>query len=229
MSKIEEDSLELISRANNYNKWVFAKMKPYLESPVLEVGSGIGTITDYIIKGHNIFATDISNKYVKILKNKFFKKKNFLGSSRLDLTKKLKLKKFRTVVCTNVLHHIEDDDLAIRNINNYLQKGGMAFIQEPAHQALFGSLDIAQDHFHRYSKKELVSKFENNGFKIKYSAYSNMFGALGWFFNSRIISSRSIDNKYIVIINKLFPLINIIENFVPLPFGLSIFLVAEKK
>src|SRR3989344_2039958 len=133
MSKIEELSLELISKANNYNKWVYENMKPYLKSPVLEVGSGIGTITSYIAKNNKVIATDVSKKYVSFLKKRFVKRKNLLETKQLDLTSYRKLGKFKTVVCTNVLHHIKDDDTAIKNIHKYLEKGGLVLVQEPAH------------------------------------------------------------------------------------------------
>ncbi|KKQ18182.1 MAG: Methyltransferase type 12 [Berkelbacteria bacterium GW2011_GWA1_36_9] len=229
MSKIEELSLELISKANNYNKWVYENMKPYLKSPVLEVGSGIGTITSYIAKNNKVIATDVSKKYVSFLKKRFVKRKNFLGAKQLDLTKVYKIGKFKTVVCTNVLHHVKDDEAAIGNIHKYLEKEGLVFVQEPAHMLLFGSLDKAQNHFRRYSKETLAKKFRKKDFKIKKVFYGNSMGALGWFLNSRILNKKEINPDSITFIDKIFPFTSSIEKIIPLPLGLSVFLIAEKR
>ena len=48
-----------------------------------------------------------------------------------------------SVVCLNVLEHVEDDMQGLRNIHSVLQPGGRAIILVPHGQEIFGTLDVA--------------------------------------------------------------------------------------
>ena len=225
---IEKESLRLISNAKHYNKWVYSLINPYLKSPVLEVGSGIGTITNLILKKFQVLASEYDQDYLKFLKKKYSSNKNFKGAVFIDLTKFTKIGKFDTVVCTNVLHHVKDDKLAINNINKYLKKGGHLILQEPAHQFLFGSLDIAQNHYRRYELKNLSRKLSQHGFKVEKSFYFNFLGFLGWLINSILLRRSTISNSQMLIIDKLIKTTSKVEDQIHLPFGLSVFVIARK-
>jgi len=229
MSEIEKESLSLIGNADKYNLWIFKEMKPFLKSPVLEVGCGIGTITELILKNYQVTSTDLDKKYIESLKKKFKNRKYFKGAYVLNLSQPLKVrKKFNTIVCTNVLHHIKSDNKAIINIFNLLNDGGILFIQEPAHKSLFGTLDNFQNHYRRYQKNELTKKLEILGFMILKANYFNKLGAVGWFINSKLLNRKEMPKNQLSIFNKLVPMINILDKLIPKIFGLSVIIVASK-
>ena len=60
-----------------------------------------------------------------------------------------------SVICLNVLEHVEDDMLGLRNIHSVLKPGGRAIMLVPHGQEIFGTLDVALGHFRRYSHAEL--------------------------------------------------------------------------
>ena len=62
-----------------------------------------------------------------------------------------------TVICMNVLEHIEDDVAALRALGAVLRPGGRLILQVPNYPRLFGSLDRSYGHFRRYSKGSLLA------------------------------------------------------------------------
>ena len=62
------------------------------------------------------------------------------------------------LVMLNVLEHIEDDVLALRNAYKLLKPGGSLVIEVPAYQYLYDSYDAQLHHFRRYTSSALASK-----------------------------------------------------------------------
>ena len=60
-----------LSRAERYNRWMFEQLAPWLGQRVLEIGSGIGSFTRYLVGRELIVATDLNPRYLRILRNTF--------------------------------------------------------------------------------------------------------------------------------------------------------------
>ena len=99
---------------------------------VLDLGCGNGLVAGQIMEaGASYMGTDISEKLIKIAKNKFkveIKKAKFIVA---DATKKLPLKNnyFDRIFCFAVLHHIPSDDLRVKllsEVKRVLKKNGEA-------------------------------------------------------------------------------------------------------
>jgi SAM-dependent methyltransferase len=197
---------------------------------VLEIGSGIGNITKFLLDRDLVIATDVEPKYLTLLKNSFGKYKKFIVE-RLYIPG-AEIERYRSyhidsVICFNVLEHIEQDETALRNIFDLLEPGGRFLLLVPSHPWLYGSLDQHLGHRRRYGKKELKSKLETAGFKVIFLKYFNRIGILGWFLNSRIMRRKRLPSSQLRIYNLLVPIFKL-ERFFPLPFGTSLLAVAEK-
>ena len=132
-----------------------------------------------------------------------------------------------SVICFNVLEHIEQDETALRNIFDLLEPGGRFLLLVPSHPWLYGSLDQHLRHHRRYRKKELKNKLEAQGFRVIYLKYFNRIGIFGWFLNGKILRRKELPSFQLAIYNLLVPLLKL-EKFFPLPFGTSLLAVAEK-
>ena len=64
----------------------------------------------------------------------------------------------------NVLEHIRNDDLALKNSKELLKKNGKIFIEVPANQFLYDNYDKQLMHFRRYEMSSLLMKLEKNGY-----------------------------------------------------------------
>jgi len=223
-------TLQKMKKLHRYNQWIFLKFRPFLGSRVLEVGSGVGNITKFLLDRELIIATDVEPKYLALLKNTFGKYKKFMIEP-LNLSG-TELERYRSylidsVICFNVLEHIEQDEKPLKNIFNLLEPRGRLLLLVPSHPWLYGSLDQHLGHHRRYGKKELKNKLETLGFKVIFLKYFNRIGILGWFLNSKILRRKRLPSFQLRIYNLLVPLLKL-EKFFPLPFGTSLLAVAEK-
>ncbi len=141
------------------------------------------------------------------------------------------------ILASDILEHLDEDTVGIREIYRTLKREGKVLFTVPAFRSLWGVQDIVGMHRRRYSKKELVRKIEGEGFKILRSSYFNFFLFFPILIGRRIIYLLGLRIKSENEIN--FPLINFflkmvfsIEphylKFFSFPFGVSIYCIAKK-
>src|SRR5690554_1136822 len=111
-------TLEVLEGADNYNRWIADTVKQYAQSPILEVGAGIGNISDYFKNEKNMYITERDRELLKRLRNRFGKQRN-ITIKQLDVSKRNAMLegKFATVFAVNVLEHIENDVKALSHMN----------------------------------------------------------------------------------------------------------------
>lgn len=183
-------TLERMGKLSHYNDWIWQSIAPYVGNRVLEVGAGIGNMTRVLYGRDLIVATDLELPYLHILRNRFARNPT-IEVERLDLNSDdclaLKKHEFDTVVCLNVLEHIEDHEGALQRLYEVLMPGGRLALFVPADQKLFGTMDTQVGHFRRYSREELQQLMEAAGFVTEKLTYQNIFGRFGWWLNGRVL------------------------------------------
>lgn len=226
-------SLLLLSKRFNYNYWIYDNIQTFIGDNILEVGAGIGNITDFIIPGRNLTVIDINRDYITYLKakyafcdpsvfNAFITDIQDIGSSPVSKIR------FDTILCLNILEHLENDRKAVENMISLLQPGGRLVVLVPALKALYGSMDVSFEHHRRYSKKDLKCLIHGQNLKIVKLSYMNFLGLLGWFFNGRLLKKKDLPEKQTKIFDKLVPFLGIIEKIIKPPLGQSLILVVQK-
>lgn len=70
------------------------------------------------------------------------------------------------VVAFDILEHIEEDDLAVTEINRVLRPDGTFLVAVPADPKLWSDHDVAVDHVRRYTRETLSSVLHRGGFDI---------------------------------------------------------------
>jgi 2-polyprenyl-3-methyl-5-hydroxy-6-metoxy-1,4-benzoquinol methylase len=224
-------TLFLLEGADAYHQWVFEKIRPFLGKDILEVGCGIGNLTELLLSQGRVIAVDVNEGYLQTVENKFRCHLNLKGVLLWDIrqtpSKDLGIP-IDTIVCSNVLEHIEDDDDVLKSLYHLLPAGGKLIILVPALKALYNVFDKELGHFRRYSRSELFQKLTRNGFRICSLKYFNFFGILGWFVNGTLLRRRLLPEKQIGIFNKMVPLFIWVEKIIPTPVGQSLIVVGEK-
>lgn len=229
-------TLETIAKADKFNKWMFDTIYPFCNGRILEIGSGIGNISQFFIGAKaSITLSDIRENYCTQLKERFSDAPTLEDVLLINLTdpdfeRKYKEfeKTFDTVFALNVIEHIEDDVLALKNCSFLLKDGGTLLILVPAYQRLYCSFDQELGHCRRYTIKSLRKVFEDNYFHIKHSRYFNVMGILGWVFSGKIMKKKTIPEGQMGIYNKLVPVFKIIDKIFLRAVGLSVILVGKK-
>jgi len=134
---------------------------------------------------------------------------------------------FNTVVCLNVVEHIQDDAAALRNVWNVLDQGGRAIVLVPCGPKLYGSLDEVLGHFRRYTRQQLVELGERSGFHVEKVLEFNRPGVVAWWLNGRILHRKKFGLAQIRLLNFMTPVFRLLDNWLPLP-PLSIIAILRK-
>ena len=231
-----KDTLHSFSRAYRFNQWMFDQIFPWASGKILEAGSGIGNISRlFIERKFSITLSDIMSDYILRLRRSFGNDPHVDGIVQLDLSSPdisaeypELAGQFDTVVALNVIEHISDDALAIRNCRKVLRNQGRMIILVPAFQFLFNSLDTDLQHYRRYTKKTITKLMEENGFKVIHKSYFNFMGMVGWYISGVLMKNKKIPRSQLRIFEKLVPLFRLIDFVIFRSAGVSVIAVAEK-
>ena len=220
-----------LGRAERYNQWMFEQLKPFVGQRVLEIGSGIGNMTRHLLGREHVVASDLNPRYLRILRNTF-ERHTRLEVTALDLTAfdadTLARHRLDTILCLNVLEHVEDDQAALRRLAASLVPGGRLVLVVPAHRRLYGAIDRAIHHCRRYERRDLMARLETAGFQVEHVDFFNRLGVLGWWLNSVLLRRTRVPGFQLRFQNLAVPLLRA-ETGLRLPFGLSLIAVGRRR
>ncbi|OGD20675.1 MAG: hypothetical protein A2W03_02840 [Candidatus Aminicenantes bacterium RBG_16_63_16] len=225
-------TLRRMANLAGYNAWLHKLFEPYLGRRILELGSGVGNQTRFFLDRERVVASDIEPHYQMELRAKFGDRANVrVAAFRLPLSgperSEAMAERPDTVVCLNVLEHVEDDAAAVRDFASVLAPGGRLILLVPAMPALYGSLDVHLNHYRRYDPDRLRDLVSAAGFEIDTLRYLNRPGVVGWWFNSRVLRRKILPRQQTRAFRFLLPLLRR-EVRRPPSFGMSLLVLARK-
>lgn len=191
----------------------------------------MGNLTRQLVSGRRVYvATDIDEEHMQRLQNRMQHRLN-LQVCRCNAADPRDFELYRgqmdTVICLNVLEHIEDDARALRNIHSILMPGGRALILVPQDPALYGTMDEALGHCRRYSKPQLRKRLEETGFHVEQILDFNRAARPGWYFSGKLLKRRAISRLQLGLFEKTMWLWRRIDHRLPWP-SVSIIAVCVK-
>jgi glycosyltransferase involved in cell wall biosynthesis len=216
-----------------YNRWLHERFEHYLGKRILEVGSGVGNQTRFFVDDREqIIASDVEPHYVRELIARFGDRPNVrVASYRFPLAdgdrSELHDASIDTIVCMNVLEHIEDDRATLQNFAQVLPPDGHLVLLVPALKALYGTLDQHLGHFRRYTDDELAALVKNAGFSIETIRFLNRPAVFGWWLSSRVLKRRVMPKGQLKAFRWIMPLLKLEERRSP-GFGLSLLVLARR-
>ncbi len=224
-------TLTQLAELDRYNHWIYEQIAHAVGRRVLEVGSGTGNITQFLrTGGREVTATDVVPSYRNHLEKLFADEPNVrVGTFDLMAQAPREMRgAFDTVVCLNVLEHIEDDHFALEQMREALAPGGALALLVPAHRILYGEFDRAVGHYRRYQRRELTEKLARAGFLVRERKFFSMLAAAPWLINGRLLKRDYLPSGQANLANKLVPLLKL-EKLIGPPCGLSLIAIAEKQ
>jgi len=126
---------------------------------ILEVGSGISPV---IMKFRNIVYSDLSFSAVQFLKHSYGKG-YYVVADGMSLPFKTGV--FSHAVSSEVLEHLRDDRLAIKEIARVLKPLGRLIVTFPHRKFYFAIDDRFVGHFRRYEINEMKERLKGAGFR----------------------------------------------------------------
>lgn len=222
-----------MGQAHNYRRWLADSFGPYLGRNLLEVGIGDGGFADLLPQGTRYTGLDIDPELVR-LASRELPRHTFLEADVCDrsLTARLGAGAYDTVLCCNVLEHLEDDGLALGNMVDLLAVGGHLLLFVPALPALFNDLDRCAGHLRRYTLADLPARLPDPVQPLKLH-YFNPLGGIGWWLNRWLrhdsLEGAKVERQVLFFDRFVLPLSRLLTPVTRRFFGQSLICVARKR
>ncbi len=225
--------LEATRVAENYHHWILSDLQQYLGNNVLEVGAGVGLVTQMLheyVEG-NLYSLepsaemfpefDQSTNNIDKLKAKFQGtiQDNAEDLKRLDLT---------SAVYINVLEHIEQDVDEMADLHKLLVPGGHLCTFSPALPILYSERDKRVGHFRRYTKKEMVDKMQKAGFEVVEAHYFDFIGSFLWWAKFVALRSDKVSKGQVSLFDNVIVPLQRRREPKWIPFGKNVVVIGKK-
>ena len=219
---------QLMARAPRYFEWQSRLVLPHVGRRVVEIGCGIGNFTGRLLDRELVVAVDIEPACVERLRERYGDRGNLHALVTEDVAS---LGRFApdSIVCLNVLEHVEDDAAMLRQMWSILPAGGSVVLIVPAFAALYGPIDRNLGHFRRYTRESIAAAAATAGFGVRESRYMNTVGFFGWWWNARVARRQAQSAAQIEWFDGVVvPVMSRVEDWVRPPFGQSLLVVLER-
>ena len=218
-----------LGRAPRFNAWMADTIRPFCGQRVLEIGSGTGNLTRRLIPRDSYVASDVNPLYLQTLRSLTIDRP-YLDVTITDVTQGTSFPRveggFDTVVCLNVIEHVDDDVGAVRNIRDVLGPDGRTIILVPHGPDVFGTLDEVLGHRRRYTEATLRKLVADAGLEVERIVRFNRVGWPAWWLNGKLMRRRTFGLLQIKILNLLTPIFRLIDRVLPFP-PLSLIAIAR--
>jgi SAM-dependent methyltransferase len=149
---------------NQLIEWALRSYVPRLRS-FLEIGCGTGYVLSGLtpafpearLSGSEIFSAGLEFAAERLPEADFM---------QMDARALPFVDEFDSIGAFDVLEHIEDDELVLRQVHQALRPEGVLVLTVPQHRWLWSPVDEIACHVRRYSASELREKLARAGFEI---------------------------------------------------------------
>ncbi|MEO5803016.1 MAG: methyltransferase domain-containing protein [Verrucomicrobiota bacterium] len=220
---------DALNEAENYRRALIRDFSEFLRGNVIEVGSGIGQMTELLQKIPAITklqAVEPDTAFCGEFRKKF--RTQLLIEGTIDALEQKT--NWDAILSINVLEHIRDDEHELQTYHGFLrQNHGTLNLFVPARQEIYAPLDHDFGHHRRYAKPELKRKLEKAGFEIVRMRYFNFAGYFAWWLNFCFLRRRQFNSNAVKFYDRIiFPAVYKIESSgIPFPIGQSLIAVAR--
>jgi glycosyltransferase involved in cell wall biosynthesis len=201
-----EATLDALSFAPRFNRWMAETILPYVGQTVLEIGAGTGNMSRHLAPRRKAYiATDFSSEYEDHLRN-LFRHRPAVCVHRLNAARPEDFagigRQVDTVVCLNVLEHIEDDAAALQSIGTVMEPGGRLILLVPNDPAAYGTIDREIGHYRRYSQTRLHELLTATGYEVETILHFNRVSTPGWRFTGQVMKAKTLSRVVLKIFDR---------------------------
>ena len=218
-----------LSEARNYRAALIKEFAPVLTGSVLEVGAGIGQITEVVrhqpgVK--KVMGVEPDGAFLDSFRQRLPDVALIQGTADAVRPES----QWNAIICVNVLEHIEADERELRTYRTLLsQAKGHLCLFVPARPEIYARIDKDFGHYRRYTRPELRRKLLAAGFQIVRLNYFNLVGYFAWWLNFCVLKKRTFDVPAVRLFDRVvFPAVFAWESRVLRPpFGQSLIAIAQ--
>jgi len=204
---------------------------------ILDVGCGTGIILELLGWFGTACGIELSPQAIRYLR-----KRDLRSVARCDVNQSIPFKDdvFSAVTCLDVLEHLDDDLILMKEIVRVCRPGGYIFITVPAFAKLWSPHDVALHHKRRYTRKQMLENVRGLQCEIIKASYYNSLLFIPILavrkFRSFLSEKNQVQSDLSIILpvwlNKVLALFFVAEiyclRFFNFPFGVSFLLILKK-
>jgi SAM-dependent methyltransferase len=214
-----------------YLSWLARKLRPHVGDEVLEIDAGIGNLTGRLMSRRMLYvAAEKDPLHLHALRNRFLRTPN-VAVQRIDPEVPGDLAGlencFDTVLCLNVLEHLDDAGRLLDSLAATIRPGGSLLVLVPNVPGIYGSLDRKMGHKRRYSHATIGQLLAAHGFAVETIESFNKVALLPWWAYSRLFHAGTISKLVLKIFDKSVWFWRRLDILMPWP-GLSLVAVGRK-
>jgi SAM-dependent methyltransferase len=179
MNADEYDNLERVEGTHWYysgkrqfvREWIRRIRRPAPADLLLDCGAGTGIFAKEMEAECRVMVLDDHEEALRILRRKF-RPEQIIGLADGQIP--LPDASVDYVTALDVLEHIGPDALAVKGFHRVLRPGGLAAVTVPASMALWSDWDVSLHHFRRYDRPGLRALFPAADWEIVCVNYTNV-------------------------------------------------------
>ena len=194
---------------------------------ILEIGPGLGNNIKILSEFGKVDILETEIEFTKYLQENF---NNYIDSFYSEL--KLTDKNYDLIVMLDVLEHIKDSELFMKNLEQNLSSNGRLIVGVPAYMKLWSNHDVELKHYRRYDWNSLEKDCIDYEIVKKYGF--NFLLLPIRFFQLKFLKNIHSTYETSKAINTFFVFVSNIENLlrsikINPKFGLSLYALLAKK
>lgn len=223
--------LQGVKNSHALNRYLGSLVRPHCGRRVLELSSGVGTVSRYLCGTRELIITEQDPVFLEQLGNQFAGRED-VSVVEMNLDDgpdigRLSGQEPDTVVAFNVLQRVGDDQGLIQRVHGLLPYGGKIILQVPQYPGVFSALDEEVGNRRRYDKIALSAMLTRAGFEVTLLREIDSPGLLSWYIAGTLMKKKKISTVIYKILDLLVPLQRLFF-FIPVP-GASLLVVARKR
>lgn len=210
------------------------RVRPILPDHILlDCGAGTGRFAEEMQARCRVLVLDDHEQALRLLRERFRPEQIFaLAGDRVPLPDAA----LDLVTALDVLEHTLDDTAVVREFHRLLKPGGVVAVTVPASMTLWSEWDVALHHHRRYTRPQLRALFPAADWSLDYVNYTNVpVYPVVWLIRKwrrllRLPDGLD-DHPLPRWLNALLraQFVGLALARVPMPFGVSLVLVARKR
>jgi 2-polyprenyl-3-methyl-5-hydroxy-6-metoxy-1,4-benzoquinol methylase len=171
LSDIEERHWLYRTKREIVRYWLLKSYPLRTDSVLADCGAGTGLFAQEMSRLCNVIAIDSHEDALRLAEQNIGAERVRRGSCA---SLPLRDSSVDCVTALDVLEHIEDDRLAVRELARVLKPGGVAIVTVPAMQSLWSDWDMTLHHYRRYRHTSLLKLFDATPFEVTHWNYINV-------------------------------------------------------